>query len=121
MDSDPGECHRRNCHNDAVFLVREKYLEETGHGLVEATARLCQEHTHEESPANIDPITPEYLFEVTALVPSEQDAQSAKAPPSDQLLTQCPDCGWTGDLSVLSVEDGTRSCPVCGDDIEIIE
>lgn len=121
MDSDPGECHQRNCQNEAVFLVREKYLEETGKGLVEATARLCQEHTHQESPINIDPITPEYLFEVTALVSSEQDSKPTEEPPSDQFLTQCPDCGWTGDLSELSVEDGTRLCPVCDDDIEIIE
>jgi hypothetical protein len=121
MDSDHQECHRRNCDNDAVFLVREQYLEETGKGLVEATAHLCQKHTYQESPTNIDPITPEYQFEVTALVPAEQEPHPAEQTHSDQMLTQCPDCGWTGDLSELSVEDGIRQCPVCDDDIEIIE
>ena len=121
MSSDPGECQRRDCRNDAVFLVRETYLEETGKGLVEATARLCHEHTRQEHPTNLEPTTAEYLFEVTALAASEQDPQPAGESLGDQRPTQCPDCGWTGNLAALSVEDGVRSCPVCGDDIEIVD
>lgn len=119
MDSDRGECHRRNCNNEAIFLVREQYLEETGKGLVEATARLCQAHTNQESPTNLDPITPGYRFEVTPIFSSNQEPNSTDLSQSDQRLTQCPDCGWTGDITELPVEDGIRLCPVCDDDIEI--
>lgn len=74
MDSDAGECHRRDCQEDAVFLVRERYLEETGQGHVEASARLCRHHTREERPTNLEPMTPKYRFEVTALASEGEDA-----------------------------------------------
>lgn len=121
MDTDPGECKRRNCHAESIFLVREQYLEETGKGLVEATARLCQKHTRQEQPTNLDPVTPDYHFEVRPLTPPTDGSHPTGGSISDQRLTQCPDCGWTGNLSELSVEDGTQSCPACGDDIAIGE
>lgn len=40
---------------------------------------------------------------------------------SDQRYVQCPDCGWTGPVEKLTVEQAVRSCPVCGDDIEYID
>lgn len=76
MTPDTGECHRRGCEQAATFLVRERYLEETGKGIVEASARLCQEHTEEESPVNLDPATPEYLFEVRPLAADVIDESS---------------------------------------------
>lgn len=121
MATDLGTCKRRNCQREAVFLVREQYLEETEKGLVEATARLCQQHTRQEQPTNLDPVTPDYRFEVVPLISSPDDSHTTNESTGDQRLTLCPDCGWTGDLSEVSVEDGTRSCPACGDDIEIVE
>ncbi len=29
-------------------------------------------------------------------------------------ISQCPDCGWTGNESELDVEDTERNCPACG-------
>lgn len=55
-------CHRRNCDRPAVFLVRERYQEETGKGIVEAEAALCTEHTREEGPTNLEVGHPEYMF-----------------------------------------------------------
>ena len=63
----PSECHRRGCTQSAAFVVRERYQEETGKGAVEATARLCREHTGEESPVNLDAVYDEYVFRVDPL------------------------------------------------------
>ncbi|MFP8889174.1 hypothetical protein ACLI4U_05325 [Natrialbaceae archaeon A-CW2] len=61
------ECHRRGCTERATFVVLERYQEETGHGAVEAEAVLCQGHTDEESPANLDGSYAEYVFRVEPL------------------------------------------------------
>lgn len=69
-DDDPNSsrrCHRRGCDKPATFEVLERYQEETGHGAVEATAVLCQEHTDEESPTNLDLAYKDYVFRVTPL------------------------------------------------------
>ncbi|PSP17683.1 hypothetical protein BRC62_04400 [Halobacteriales archaeon QH_10_67_13] len=58
------ECHRRGCDRAAAFVARERYAEETGAGIVDAEAYLCQAHAREESPANLDESTPEYRFVV---------------------------------------------------------
>lgn len=58
------ECHRRGCNELATFLVLERYQEETGHGAVEAEAALCEEHTAEESPTNLDGVYADYVFQV---------------------------------------------------------
>lgn len=60
-------CHRRGCDKQATFEVLERYQEETGQGAVEATAVLCQEHTDEESPTNLDLAYEDYVFRVTSL------------------------------------------------------
>lgn len=60
----PPSCHRRGCEEPASFLVLERYLEETGQGPVEATAYLCDEHTGEESPVNLDHAYDDYVFRV---------------------------------------------------------
>ena len=60
-------CHRRDCDEPATFVVIERYLEETGHGPVTAEAFLCQEHTAEESPTNLDHAYPDYVFRVVPL------------------------------------------------------
>jgi len=60
----PSECHRRGCDKTPAFAVLERYQEETGHGAVEAEAFLCQEHTAEESPVNLDAAYPDYVFRV---------------------------------------------------------
>lgn len=57
-------CHRRGCDRPAVFLVRERYREETGTGTVEADAALCAEHTAEEGPTNLEVGHPDYLFQI---------------------------------------------------------
>jgi hypothetical protein len=57
-------CHRRGCSDPAAFVVLERYLEETGHGAVEAVAYLCPVHTREEGPTNLDPDFADYLFRV---------------------------------------------------------
>ncbi len=56
------ECHRRGCSAKPAFRVRERYLEETGQGPVEATALLCQAHADEESPTNLDDAYDDYIF-----------------------------------------------------------
>ncbi|QSG03864.1 Uncharacterized protein AArcS_2668 [Natranaeroarchaeum sulfidigenes] len=66
-ESLPKECHRRGCAADPSFIVVERYQEETGQGAVEAVAYLCQTHTREESPANLDQAYPEYQFRIEAL------------------------------------------------------
>lgn len=71
----PRECHRRDCAEQAAFVVVERYQEDTGHGAVEATAVLCREHTAEESPANLDGVYADYLFRVEPL--SETDTTDA--------------------------------------------
>lgn len=78
-DDDPGSsrrCHRRDCDKPATFEVLERYQEETGHGAVEATAVLCQEHTDEESPTNLDLAYKDYVFRVTPL-PSMSETDTA--------------------------------------------
>lgn len=65
----PHECHRRDCTEQATFVVVERYQEETGQGAVEATAVLCREHTAEERPANLDGVYADYLFRVEPLPP----------------------------------------------------
>lgn len=69
------ECHRRGCSEPAAFVVRERYLEETGHGAVVAEAYLCREHTAEESPTNLDHSYPEYAFCVESI--TEDEAESS--------------------------------------------
>lgn len=61
------ECHRRGCTEPATFLALERYLEETGHGAVEAEAVLCRAHAAEESPANLDDAYADYVFRVEPL------------------------------------------------------
>lgn len=63
----PSTCHRRGCTEQATFVALERYQEETGHGAVEATAVLCQDHAAEESPANLDSSYEEYVFRVEPL------------------------------------------------------
>lgn len=71
----PRECHRRGCDEPAMFVVLERYQEETGHGAVEAEAALCQEHTAEENPTNLDGAYADYVFRVRPL----PDADNADA------------------------------------------
>ncbi|WP_083252620.1 hypothetical protein [Haladaptatus sp. W1] len=61
------KCHRRGCDDPAKFVVLERYQEETGHGGVEAEANLCQRHTTEESPTNLDGVYADYVFRVDPL------------------------------------------------------
>lgn len=63
----PRECHRRGCTELATFAVLERYLEETGHGPVEAVAFLCEVHADEESPTNLDAAYDDYVFRVTRI------------------------------------------------------
>jgi hypothetical protein len=67
----PRTCHRRGCDTPATFEVLERYQEETGHGAVEATALLCQEHADEESPTNLDAAYEDYVFRVERLPPTD--------------------------------------------------
>lgn len=67
MAGNESECHRRGCERAAVFVVRERYPEETGKGIVEAQAHLCHNHTREEHPTNLDSSTATYLFQVEPL------------------------------------------------------
>jgi hypothetical protein len=69
----PPTCHRRGCDEPAKFVVLERYQEETGHGAVEAEASLCQKHTAEESPTNLDGVYVDYVFRVDPL-PKTTDA-----------------------------------------------
>ncbi|WP_152041751.1 hypothetical protein [Salinigranum salinum] len=68
-------CHRRGCDRPAAFLVLERYLEDTGHGAVEATAELCREHTEEESPTRLDDAYSGYVFRVEPLPGTTDDAE----------------------------------------------
>ncbi len=70
----PRQCHRRGCDEPATFEVLERYQEETGHGAVEATAALCQDHADEESPTNLDNAYEDYVFQVKPLVPTIESA-----------------------------------------------
>jgi hypothetical protein len=72
-DGEP-TCHRRGCDRPAAFLVLERYLEDTGHGAVEATAELCREHTAEESPTRLDDAYSGYVFRVEPLPGTTDDA-----------------------------------------------
>ena len=63
----PPECHRRDCSRVATFRVLERYQEETGHGVVEATASLCQEHTAKEHPTNLTAAHEDYVFRIEPL------------------------------------------------------
>lgn len=67
MGDNGSECRRRGCEKEAVFVVRERYPEETGKGIVKAEAHLCRDHTREEHPTNLDSSTSEYLFQVKSL------------------------------------------------------
>ena len=69
-------CHRRGCDRPAAFLVTERYLEDTGHGAVEATAELCREHTAEESPTRLDDAYPDYVFRVEPLSGSTESTSN---------------------------------------------
>jgi hypothetical protein len=60
-------CHRRGCDRPARFHVLERYLEDTGHGAVEATADLCREHAAEESPTRLEHAYENYVFRVEPL------------------------------------------------------
>lgn len=75
----PRTCHRRGCDERARFVVVERYLEETGHGAVEATAHLCTEHTREESPTNLDGVYEDYVFRVVPIVESDESGESDAA------------------------------------------
>lgn len=66
-DGRPKRCHRRDCDEPPAFLVLERYLEDSGHGAVEATAALCREHTAEESPTRLDDVYAGYVFRVEPL------------------------------------------------------
>lgn len=70
------ECHRRGCSEPAEFVVRERYLEETGHGAVVAEAFLCREHVAEEGPTNLDHSYPEYVFCVEPIADEEAGASA---------------------------------------------
>ena len=72
----PAECHRRGCAEPPTFVVLERYLEETGHGAVEARAFLCREHTAEEGPVNLDDAYADYVFRVDPL-PGAWDSDAA--------------------------------------------
>ena len=71
--TDARSCHRRGCDRPASFVVLERYLEDTGHGPVEATAALCVEHTREESPTRLDDAYDDYVFRVEPLGPPEPE------------------------------------------------
>ncbi|MDZ5811690.1 hypothetical protein U4E84_10085 [Halorubrum sp. AD140] len=68
----PRLCHRRGCDEPAVFEVLERYQEETGHGAVEATAVLCQDHADDESLTNLDNAYEDYVFLVKPLPPTNE-------------------------------------------------
>lgn len=63
----PRECHRRGCTEPAAFVVLERYLEETSHSPVEATAMLCLAHTEEEGPTRLEAAYDDYVFRVEPL------------------------------------------------------
>ena len=63
----PATCYRRDCAEPAAFVVLERYQEEGGHGAVEARVELCETHTAEESPVNLDAVYEDYVFRVEPL------------------------------------------------------
>jgi hypothetical protein len=63
----PHECHRRSCTEPASFVVLERYLEETSHSPVEATAMLCVAHTEEEGPTRLEAAYDDYVFRIEPL------------------------------------------------------
>ncbi|TQQ82626.1 hypothetical protein EGH24_04015 [Halonotius terrestris] len=67
----PATCYRRNCSEPAAFVVLERYQEEGGHGAVEARVELCQSHTAEESPVNLDAVYDDYVFRVEPISDDE--------------------------------------------------
>lgn len=72
-DDTPVECYRRGCTESAAFSVTERYQEETGKGAVEATALLCEPHTGEEAPTNLDKAYADYVFRVEPVVAGDGD------------------------------------------------
>ena len=66
-DDAPATCYRRDCAEPAAFVVLERYQEEGGHGAVEARVELCETHTAEESPVNLDAVYDDYVFRVEPL------------------------------------------------------
>ncbi|MFB6303311.1 MAG: hypothetical protein ABEH78_10695 [Haloferacaceae archaeon] len=66
-DGEPPTCDRRGCDEPAAFVVLERYQEGSGHGAVEAEARLCRTHAAEESPTNLEGVYPDYVFRVEPL------------------------------------------------------
>jgi hypothetical protein len=67
----PVLCYRRGCDDPAAFVVLERYQEEGGHGAVEARVELCEAHTAEESPVNLDAVYDDYVFRVEPLPDAE--------------------------------------------------
>jgi len=63
----PATCYRRDCAEPAAFVVLERYQAEGGHGAVEARVELCETHTAEESPVNLDAVYEDYVFRVEPL------------------------------------------------------
>jgi len=71
-DSDAAvTCYRRGCTEPAAFVVLERYQEEGGHGAVEARVELCETHTAEESPVNLDAVYEDYVFRVEPIPDTE--------------------------------------------------
>lgn len=81
----PRTCHRRGCEERATFVVVERYLEETGHGAVEATAFLCTDHTREESPTNLAGVYEDYVFRVLPVAGTVESGGSDESSESDEL------------------------------------
>lgn len=67
----PTTCYRRDCSEPAAFVVLERYQEEGGHGAVEARVELCETHTADESPVNLDAVYDDYVFRVEPLPDDE--------------------------------------------------
>ncbi|MBP1921431.1 hypothetical protein J2751_000420 [Halorubrum alkaliphilum] len=72
-DDTPVECYRRSCTEPAAFSVTERYQEDTGKGAVEATALLCEIHTGEEAPTNLDKAYSDYVFRVEPVAAASDD------------------------------------------------
>ncbi len=66
-------CQRRGCDRPADFFVLERYLEETGHGAVEATAALCEVHTAEEAPTHLDDAYEGYVYRIESIPGTSTD------------------------------------------------
>lgn len=78
--------------------------------MIEATAQLCQTQVSEESPTNLDSVTPNYLFEVTVLSSETETADPKGANKGNERLVYRPDRGWTGSGFELSIEDRAQLC-----------